>query len=122
MAYVRSTFLNGNVRQQEIFVENLAGGEPRVVFRYPEGESNAFNTLAWTPDHRYILFTITRQQSIWRVPVDGGEAERVGVSMNARIKGPQMHPDGRSIFFTAVAADTDQIWALENFLPVASVR
>ncbi len=110
-------YVSTSSKGQEIFVTNAAGGEPRVLYRYPEGEFNAYNTLAWTPDHRYILFTITGQQSIWRVPVDGGEAERVGLSMNARIKGPQMHPDGRSIFFTVVAADSDQIWALENFLP-----
>jgi hypothetical protein len=30
-----------------------------------------------------------------------------------------MHPDGRSIFFTVVGDGTgDQIWTLENFLPV----
>jgi Tol biopolymer transport system component len=125
VAFVQIT-LHGNLQlqEQEIFVTNAAGGEVRAVFRYPQGQPNAFNTLAWTPDDRHILFTRHEQsnESIWRVPVDGGVAERIGVSMNAEIKGPQMHPDGRSVFFTAVGANTDQIWALENFLPVASSR
>ena len=120
VAFVQITF-HGKLHQQEIFVINAAGGEPHAVFRYPEGESNAFNTLAWTSDDRHILFTMHEHsiQSIWRVPLDGGEAERVGVSMNAFILGPQMHPDGRTIFFTA-GGGTDQIWALENFLPVVT--
>ena len=97
---------------------NAAGGEPRALFRYPEGEGVHFNALAWTPDDRHILFTRQEHsiQSIWRVPLDGGEPERVCVSMNPFISGPQMHPDGRSIFFTA-GGGTDQVWALENFLP-----
>ena len=118
VADVQCTFQKGKNAQQEIFVINAAGGETRAVFRYPEGDSVHFNGLAWTSDDRHILFTRQEHsiQSIWRVPVDGGEAERVCVSMNPFISGPQMHPDGRSIFFTA-GGGTDQLWALENFLP-----
>ena len=123
IAYVQSTFLKGKEPQGEIFVINAAGGEPRSVFRYPEGQSNAFNALAWTSDDRHILFMMHEHSihSIWRVPLDGGEAERVGVSMNAIIIGPQMHPDGQTIFFSA-GGGTDQIWALENFLPKAKTE
>ena len=104
----------------------LTGGEPRAIFPDfpPCHGSSCLNALEWTPDQRHLLFIREEEagNSIWRVPVAGGEAEKVGVSMNARIKAPQMHPDGRSIVFTAVAADVGQIWALENFLPKAEVQ
>ena len=113
--------------EDKIFLAVIAstGGEPRVIFRdsRPHGGSR-YNALEWTPDQRHLLFVKEEEagNSIWRVPVAGGETERVGVSMNARIKAPQVHPDGRSIVFTAVAADERQIWALENFLPAQIAR
>ena len=114
-------YLQQSEDETSLAVIASTGGEPRVIFRdsprWHGGER--YNTLEWTPDQRHLLFVKEEEagNSIWRVPVAGGEAEKVGVSMNARIKAPQMHPDGRSIVFTAVAADVAQIWALENFLP-----
>ena len=103
-------------------VISLTGGEPRVILR--DSDVSGFNALEWTPDQRHLLFVKEEEagNSIWRVPVAGGEAEKVGVSMNARIKAPQMHPDGRSIVFTAVEANVSQVWALENFLPTKIAR
>ena len=46
----------------------------------------------------------------------------MGVSMNARIKGPQIEPDGRGMIFSAIGAGSDEIWALENFLPDSSAQ
>jgi Tol biopolymer transport system component len=118
VAFVEST-VDG--RRSEILVTNVTGSETRVIFRSATDEIDRYNALAWAADDRHILFVML--QSIWRVPVNGGEAERLGMSMKARIKGPQMHPDGRTIFFTAVGDGTgDQIWALENFLQVTSAR
>lgn len=114
-------YLQSVGRETSFAVKPLDGGEPRVVFRTSRlwSSGGRFNTLAWTPDQRYLLFVDGEQEEnvIWRVPVDGGEAEQIGITMNARIKFPQIHPDGKSIFFSAVEADTAEVWALENFLP-----
>jgi len=116
-----TSFSTASGTSPSFVVKPLAGGEPRVVFRPKRWGNNAaaYNTLAWTPDQRYLLFVKYEgdDNDIWRVPVDGGEAEKIGITMNARIRAPQIHPDGRSLFFSAVEAESGEIWALENFLP-----
>jgi TolB protein len=88
------------------------------------GGPSRFNALEWTPDGKFLLFVYEEGNgsAIWRVPASGGEAERIGITMNARIKSPFMHPDGKSLFFTAVEADNNEVWALENFLPKGVIK
>jgi len=99
------------------------GGPSREVFRgSPWLDGSRFNTLAWTPNQRYLLFVRgsagdNAPNVLWRVPVSGGPAEQMGLSMAARIKSPQIHPDGKRILFSAGANGPSEIWALENFLP-----
>ena len=119
VAYVR---VGGAAKpdQPEIFIIDASGGQPRPVFRYPSAPSyNLVNTLGWAADRRHILFA--REGEIWRVPVDGGQAERTGISLNGLIKGPQVSPDGRSVYFTALGTE-QQIFALENFLPTLTAK
>lgn len=56
------------------------------------------------------------------MPALGGEAEKVGISMPARIKSPAVHPDGKRIVFGTVEADNSEVWALENFLPAMKAK
>lgn len=95
------------------------GGDPHLVHEDSPGFHHArFNTLRWTPDQRYLLFVKdveTPKASIWRVSLDSGEAEKVGVEMEGIIKAPQLHPDGKSLFFTKLETGAE-LWVLENFL------
>jgi Tol biopolymer transport system component len=108
------------IHNAEIVVSPVPGDEPRVIFRYPEGNlGNRFgNRMTWSRDDN-ILFTLEEgsMQSIWRIPSNGGTAEPLGVSINGEIRGPSMHPDGQSLFFTVVEDPINEIWALQNFLP-----
>ena len=99
-----------------------AGGESREVFRgSPWMDGSRFNTLAWTPDQRYLLFVRgvagDGPNVLWRVPVTGGQPEQMGLSVMGRITSPQVHPDGRRIFFSMNENSGNELWALENFLP-----
>ena len=99
-----------------IEVMPAAGGQSREVFRASPWLSGArYNTLAWTPDQRLLLF-VRDDGALWKVPALGGEASKVGVSMPARIKSPAVHPDGKRIVFAAIDADNGEVWILENFL------
>jgi Tol biopolymer transport system component len=109
-------------------VAPAAGGESREVLRFSdEPRPNAglvasrFQEglgLAWSPDQRYLFFVRPRISAIWRVPVAGGEAENIGVSMNG-IRALRVHPDGRRIAFDSVVDAPSEVWVLENFLPKA---
>jgi Tol biopolymer transport system component len=78
-----------------------------------------YNTLAWTPDGRALMF-VRDDGRLWAVSANGGEPRDMGIPMNARIKTPAIHPDGRRIAFGAVEADNNEVWVIENVL--ASTR
>jgi dipeptidyl aminopeptidase/acylaminoacyl peptidase len=103
-----------------------AGGEPRELYRLDEGEVFG-RSIAWTPDGKYILFVIrplgnaVRQPeqnkcSLWRIPVEGGEPEKLGLEMN-NIEHLSVHPDGQHIAFFTITDKLAEVWVMENFLP-----
>lgn len=91
-----------------------SGGPAREVFRAPDILGD--NAISWTPDKRYVLFVrgSRTEWSIWRVPAGGGQAEPVGVSRPAVIRAPQMHPDGKRLFFTGSEPYSAEFFALET--------
>ncbi|MCH8244168.1 MAG: hypothetical protein IH897_16390, partial [Planctomycetes bacterium] len=108
-----------------ITVMSAKGGEPREILRVKEPEYiyGGFwrEGLAWTPDGRYLLFGKARGDAegqtveLWRVPVEGGEPQRLGVAMD-NVRDVRVHPDGRRISFTAGKRGAE-VWKMENFLP-----
>ena len=101
------------------------GGEARVIYRdTPWLDGSRYNGLGWSSDGRYLVFVRggvsgNEPNSIWRVSLGGGQPEQI-TSMKGNIKNPQMHPDGRRIYFTVSEPTPSELWALENFLPKAS--
>jgi Tol biopolymer transport system component len=107
------------IHNAEIVVSPVPGDQPVSIFRYPERKGVGMavaNTLAWTSNQDHILFTQQEQskKSIWRIPSSGGIPEQIGVSTNGEIKGPTMHPDGRSLFFTVLEDPINELWALRS--------
>jgi hypothetical protein len=102
-----------------IAVMPAEGGAPRELFRGSLWYGTARWILSWSPNQRYVIFGrhLANQGELWRVPVSGGPAEQMGVSMPGTIVFPHIHPDGRRIFFSINGASPSELWALENFLP-----
>ena len=109
----------------ELKIMPAAGGEPRELFRCKQGDH--LSTLRWTPDGKYILFVIRplgnsiRQPeqnkcSLWRIPIEGGEPEKLGLEMNYT-EHMSVHPDGQHIAFYNISARIGEVWMMENFLP-----
>jgi Tol biopolymer transport system component len=98
-----------------------AGGAAREIYRASPWQNSSPDQV-WTPDQRYIIFA--RQESggagtstaLWKVPVAGGAAEKIGIAMNARLAF-SMPADGKRIFLSATEEGPNEVWALENFLP-----
>ncbi|HUP44538.1 MAG TPA: LpqB family beta-propeller domain-containing protein [Thermoanaerobaculia bacterium] len=111
-------------KEDLIQIVPVTGGKPREILREPVEAANgniAGNTgLAFTPDGRYVLFGRrvppgSGNIELWRVSVEGGKAERLGLTM-PRLTGISVHPDGRQLAFTA-GENVGELWVLENFLP-----
>jgi len=95
------------------------GGPEREVFRdSPWNGASRHGGIAWTPDQRYLVYP-RDDRELWRVPVEGGKAERIGVHTGG---GQQFSPDGRRLFFWENNSQGGEVWALENFLAKAAVR
>ncbi|MEK7753020.1 MAG: tetratricopeptide repeat protein [Acidobacteriota bacterium] len=117
-------FYATGIQPRKLLVMPAAGGQARTLLELPTMDGfEAFSGLEFTPDARYI-FLVRRvpgapaadsPSELWRVPVDGGPAEKAGVSMSG-ISQPTVHPDGKKIAFAA-GQNRHEIWALENFLP-----
>jgi len=101
-----------------------AGGQSREVFRPPTPEMGSGanrHSLAWSRDQRFLLW-VRGDKNLWKVPVAGGQPEKVGIPME-NIKNLAVHPDGRQLVFDAATEEpTREIWALENLLPAVSAK
>jgi Tol biopolymer transport system component len=55
---------------------------------------------------------------LYRVSVDGGEAQKLDLAMG-RIRHLSVHPDGQRMAFSSLGANPEQsqVWTMENFLP-----
>jgi Tol biopolymer transport system component len=108
-------------------VMSANGGTSREVFRpaTPDGATGSLRqALSWTPDGRFLLFS-RGDSSLWKVPALGGEAQKVAV--DARVKTPELHPDGTRLVFVglpALAPGTEmrrsRVMALDHVLPKAA--
>ena len=102
-----------------IWILPVTGEEPRRVFSgslVPRG----MDRLTWSPDGSALLFVLFASPrdgqtlSLWQVPVEGGEAQPLGLSM-PRLRDPRVHPDGRQIAF-ASTRQYEEIWVIEKLL------
>lgn len=121
LAYLKSVRTDDDRRKKEypsvVEVISVSGGPARPVFRDAIWLNGArYNTLAWTPDGRHLMF-VRDDGLLWRVPIGGGDPEEMGIAIKGRIKNPSIHPSGKQIVFSVGRSDDNEVWALENFLP-----
>jgi dipeptidyl aminopeptidase/acylaminoacyl peptidase len=91
------------------------------LFRTEKG--GWIQTLDWTPDGRYLLFSQMKAENegknfvdvLWMVSVSGGNPQETGITMDS-IGHLRIHPDGQQIAFTA-GKRGKEVWAMENILP-----
>src|SRR4030043_526405 len=90
-----------------------AGGEPKELT-----EAKDIMSIAWTRDGKYILYSKLREKTkdvydVWRIPADGGEPQRLDLSMSYLMH-MRVHPDSRQIVFTGSDRPAkSEIWVME---------
>jgi hypothetical protein len=60
-----------------------------------------------------------KKYELCRIPLSGGEPEKLGLKMESPYVNLSAHPDGRHIIFSSRVEDVAEIWVMENFLPPA---
>jgi len=117
----------GSEATRSLRIMPASGGDVREIWSFGETKQGTPTiSHTWTPDGRYILFGAPDQSDLpsydlWRVPVEGGKPEKMGLQRRWGIWHITVRPDGRQIMFAGRGgASTDsELWVLENFLPPA---
>jgi Tol biopolymer transport system component len=112
--------------ENTVYIAPVDGGEPRLVGRIKyAGDNDSGNTLTWSPDQKYLLFAQPDEsgrpngRALWKISVSGGEARKIGLSVQGEFKTPRLSPDGRRMVYEAMTGVPEEVWSLENFLPKA---
>ena len=122
------SFINfgwGGVRSLRVMPSG--GGEAREIWSFGETETGTPPMYhRWSPDGRHIFFGGLDQQDrpnwkLWRVPIEGGKPEGMGLQRQWGLWDLTVSPDGRQIAFAGRggASTESELWILENFLPPA---
>jgi len=94
---VRSTDLEANKGKTDLWLVGSDGTGLRRLTSHPANDHNP----RWTADGRAVLFLSSRSGSsqVWRIPLDGGEAEPV-TDLPLDASNLILSPDGNHIAFT----------------------
>ena len=107
VAYTRTAAVMEEEKSEMVTQIYLARYDGTRRFRLTNGEKGA-NSPAFAPDRKFVYFRSGRsgEQNIWRIPVAGGEAERI-TDWEGSIGGFRVSPDGDWLAFTARKKDAD---------------
>jgi Tol biopolymer transport system component len=103
-----------------IMIIAASGGEPRELVSKAPGRQ-ASETLAWSPDGRYVYFgrQVPGAVKLYRVALTGGAPEDLNLEIGEELR---FSPDGRHLAFTRLEGKASrsggEIWVMENVLPV----
>lgn len=102
-----------------VMVVPTGGGEAREIARIEPPNRIVDDTVAWTPDGRFVVFGIAQgpeRVQLWKVSPSGGAPARLFAIDMAWAWNFRLHPDGTRLAFTS-SQPASEIWVMENFQP-----
>ena len=98
----------------QIGIAPLTGGPPKLVFDQPFIFANSF--ILWSEDGDALLVNSAAEDraNLWRLPLDGGDPERLTNFNEPRLSWVEFHPDGETMIFCRNLWSRDAI-LIENF-------
>jgi len=108
---VRRTDFDQNKGVNDLWLVNVDGSGSRRLTTHPSGSHHP----RWAPDGRSLFFLSARSETsqVWRLPLDGGEAEQV-TRLPLDVSAFAVSPDGRTlalsleVFPSATPSETHQ--------------
>jgi Tol biopolymer transport system component len=107
-----------SIYRQGLAVRPISGGEWKSLV--------SVRGLAWpyvtTPVGNWVLYMCndpSEKRALFRVPMAGGQPERVADSPREQLNGLWVSPDGRQVLTVSTNYEKYDLWVLENFVPPA---
>jgi hypothetical protein len=104
-----------------------SGGDTHETARLRKNETVGGWGLTWAPDGCHLLFLgpkdeATKLCELWRIPVEGGEPQNLGLMIKSHPSLPlSFHPDRHRIAFTGPGPRPGrEIWSIDNFLSTST--
>lgn len=95
-------FQSGATSPWKIAIISSSGGEPTQLIDLPEGGINQQGALAWAPDGRSIIYSLTRNgvSNLWRQKLDGGRPSQITNFTSETISSLSLSNDGKRLAFS----------------------
>ncbi|MFL6255211.1 MAG: protein kinase domain-containing protein [Pyrinomonadaceae bacterium] len=88
---------------------NLDGSDAKLLMR-----DGALSSIS--PDSRWVIcYKVGNPVTVWRVPLEGGEPERVHLPEGGQATGPFISPDGRLVAYNYRTAEPGAQWRIAIF-------
>ena len=100
-------------------------GTVEHVVKFNEKNSPGFIRHAWSADSKHVLYNRkvggenSHKMEVWRVPIDGGQPQKIGLEFPGVIDYMSASPDGKYLAFENMATRSEspaEIWVMENLL------
>lgn len=104
-----------------INMKPLQGGEPRVLVNVENVHGHC--ELSWSPDGKELAYT--SKGRIMVVSLEGGEPREIKTGiLNEEVLNFHINwsPDGKKFAFTAGFGGDEELWLMEDFLPVEKAK
>jgi Tol biopolymer transport system component len=90
------------------------GGESQFLIKVDSANSQF--ELAWSPDGKELAYTDNGK--IWIYTNESGKSKEIKTGVTGHATKLGWSPDGKKIAFTAYAGGDNELWLMENFLPL----
>ncbi|MGH7541266.1 MAG: hypothetical protein ACRELC_09725, partial [Gemmatimonadota bacterium] len=100
--------------QQQVYVQSVSGGAPRLISRYLANERSSAGMPDWSPAGDRIAYSayVDGVFQVFSVNPDG--TDRRMLTSRGRNEEPSWAPDGRHLVFTSINPSGRGLWILDT--------
>jgi TolB protein len=98
----------------QIYVKDLAGGDPRLISRYVYGERGYATSPDWSPRGDRIAYQAWVDNSFQVVAVSPDGGDRRILTSRGSNEDPSWAPDGRHLVFASADGARRALWVLDT--------
>jgi Tol biopolymer transport system component len=127
--FLAGTWYDPRSKSSVVLLMPVSGGTPKELLRVNAPQQfDGWGYVSWTPDARHVVVPFHEGErseansvhDLLLVPIDGSAPRKLGLDTRFLARGGvRLHPDGRQVAYATGGNRRQEVWALENFLPIS---